>query len=139
MWGKIGYSIYIICIHIYILWKLHRTSVLIKQIQFQCYVMLSVSILSIFTLEYLPFDYMQTLEEKKKKRISRARCWLDIQWGGEGKQLVGKRSAAKKRCYYYSWNMHETMGDDKVELICCNFSAFSPVNLLFLVGSSPLN
>lgn len=29
--------------------------------------MLSVSILSIFTLEYLPFDYMQTLEEKKKK------------------------------------------------------------------------
>lgn len=90
MWGKIGYSIYIICIHIYILWKLHRTSVLIKQIQFQCYVMLSVSILSIFTLEYLPFDYMQTLEEKKKKKgfpepdagwifsgVGRGNSWLE--------------------------------------------------------------
>lgn len=136
MWGKIGYSIYIICIHIYILWKLHRTYKT-NTVPMLCH---AVSFnTQYFHLRIFTLWLHANTGGKKKKRISRARCWLDVQWGGEGKQLVGKRSAAKKRCYYYSWNMHETMGDDKVELICCNFSAFSPVNLLFLVGSSPLN
>lgn len=47
--------------------------------------MLSVSILSIFTLEYLPFDYMQTLEEKKKKKDfqSQMLAGYSVGWGGE--------------------------------------------------------